>query len=197
VLQCLNMVEIGKRQSFKNRDNWRAWLAENNATAPELWLVLYKKNSGKPTVTYDEAVEEALCFGWIDGIIKAIDGQKYATRFSPRRSGSVWSESNKRRVARMIAQGRMTEIGLAKVIEAKSNGEWDKASAREDVTKIPLELKRALQADKIAREKFEHLAPSHKRQYIYWIGEAKRDVTRQKRIQETIKMLKANKRLGA
>jgi uncharacterized protein YdeI (YjbR/CyaY-like superfamily) len=67
------MVEIGKRQSFKNRDNWRAWLAENNATAPELWLVLYKKNSGKPTVTYDEAVEEALCFGWIDGIVKAID----------------------------------------------------------------------------------------------------------------------------
>ncbi len=191
------MVEIGKRKSFKNRDNWRAWLAENNATAPELWLVLYKKNSGKPTVTYDEAVEEALCFGWIDGIIKAIDEEKYATRFSPRRSGSIWSESNKKRVAKMIALGRMTKVGLTKVREAKANGEWDKALAREDVTKIPLELERALQADKIALEKFERLAPSHKRQYIYWIGEAKRDVTRQKRIQETIKMLKANKRLGA
>ena len=191
------MVEIGKRQSFKKRDNWRAWLAENHATAPELWLVLYKKNSGKPTVTYDEAVEEALCFGWIDGIVKAIDEEKYATRFSPRRSGSVWSESNKKRVAKMIAQGRMTEIGLTKVREAKANGEWDKASAREDVTKIPLELKRALQADKVAGEKFEQLAPSHKRQYIYWIAEAKRDETRQKRIQETIKLLKANRRLGA
>lgn len=191
------MVEIGKRRSFKNRDNWRAWLAENNATAPELWLVLYKKNSGKPTVTYDEAVEEALCFGWIDGIIKAIDEEKYATRFSPRRSGSVWSESNKKRVAKMIAQGRMTKVGLTKVREAKANGEWDKALAREDVTKVPLELVRALQADKIALEKFERLAPSHKRQYIYWIGEAKRDETRQKRIQETIKLLKANKRLGA
>ena len=86
------MPEITKRKSFKARDAWRAWLEKNHARANELWVVFYKKNSGKPTVSYDEAVEEALCFGWIDGLTKGIDEEKFAQRFSPRRSGSVWSE---------------------------------------------------------------------------------------------------------
>lgn len=191
------MVEIGKRQSFKNRDAWRAWLAKNYARETELWVVLYKKNSSKPTVSYDEAVEEALCFGWIDGITKGIDDEKYAQRYSPRRKGSIWSQSNKKRVAKMIKQGRMTDAGLVKIHEAKQNGEWHKATQREDTVNIPLELKRALASDKTARQSFENLAPSHKRQFIYWITEAKRDETRQKRLGETIRMLKENKKLGA
>jgi len=165
------MVEIGKRKSFKNRDAWRAWLTKNHAFEKALWLVLYKKNSNKPTITYEEAVEEALCFGWIDGIIKRIDGEKYATRFSPRRRGSVWSESNKKRVARMIEQRRMTEIGLAKVEEAKCKGEWDQATHREDTTNMPDDLQRALQADKKAQEHFDPLAPSQKRLFIYYESE--------------------------
>ena len=192
----MKSAEIGKRASFKNRGGWRAWLAENHARATELWLVFYKKNSDKRSVSYDEAVEEALCFGWIDGIIKSIDDEKYANRFSPRRRGSIWSESNKRRVARMIAQGRMTEIGLEKVEEAKRNGEWDKATPREDVTDLPRELEQALQANKRAQRNFDTLAPSHKRQYIYWITDAKKDETRQRRIQVAIRMLKENKKLG-
>jgi len=172
------------------------WLEKNHARENELWLVLYKKNSNKPTVTYDEAVEEALCFGWIDGVIKGIDDEKYATRFSPRRSGSIWSESNKKRVAKMIAQGRMTEIGLAKVEEAKRNGEWDRATVREDTTNIPADLKQALQANKQAQQNFDRLAPSHKRQYIYWITDAKRDETRQKRIRETVQRVITNKKFG-
>lgn len=192
------MVEIGKRASFKNRDAWRAWLTQNHARANELWLVLYKKHTRKPTVAYDDAVEEALCFGWIDGIVKTIDDEKYAIRFSPRRRGSIWSEPNKRRVAKMIAQGRMTEIGLAKVEEAKRNGRfaWDKATRRENVTDLPGEFARALQANARARANFERLAPSHKRQYIGWIADAKRDETRQRRIQVAIKMLKENQKLG-
>jgi uncharacterized protein YdeI (YjbR/CyaY-like superfamily) len=190
------MPEITKRKSFKNCDVWRAWLEKNHARANELWLVFYKKNSGKPTVSYDEAVEEALCFGWIDGLTKGIDEEKFAQRFSPRRSGSVWSESNKKRVAKMIAQGRMMPVGLAKIEEAKQNGEWDKATVREDTTIVPHELKRALAADQIARQNFEKLAPSHKRQYIYWITEAKRDETRQRRIEKTVQMLKENQKLG-
>jgi len=189
-------VEIGKCRSFKNRDDWRAWLAQNHARATELWLVFYKENSGKRSVSYDEAVEEALCFGWIDGIVKTIDGEEYARRFCPRRRGSIWSESNKRRVARMIGQGCMTEIGLAKVEEAKRNGEWDKATQREDVTGIPRELKQALQANKRAQRNFDALAPSHKRQYIYWITDAKKNATRQRRIRVAITMLKENKKLG-
>ncbi|MBI5649858.1 MAG: YdeI/OmpD-associated family protein [Chloroflexi bacterium] len=190
------MPEIGKRKFFKNRDAWRAWLEKNYARAHELWLVFYKKNSGKPTVSYDEAVEEALCFGWIDGIVKGIDDEKYALRFCPRRKGAIWSETNKARVAKMIAQKRMTPVGLAKVEEAKANGEWDKASQREDTTNIPPDLKRALASDKIARQNFENLAPSHKRQFIYWITEAKRDATRQRRIEETVRMVKENRKLG-
>jgi len=190
------MVEIGKRQSFRNRDAWRAWLAHNHARAKELWLVFHKKNSGKPTVSYNNAVEEALCFGWIDGIIKSIDDEKYANRFSPRRRGSIWSELNKRRVAKMIEQGRMTPIGLAKVEEAKANGEWDKATRRENTTIIPHELRQALHGNKQAQRSFEALAPSHKRQYIYWISDAKKDETRRRRIRVAITMLKENKKLG-
>jgi uncharacterized protein YdeI (YjbR/CyaY-like superfamily) len=190
------MPEIGKRSSFKNRDAWRAWLAKNYARENELWVVLYKKNSGKPSVSYNEAVEEALCFGWIDGITKGIDGEKYAQRFSPRRKGSIWSESNKKRVAKMIEQGRMTDAGLAKITEAKQNGEWDKATQRQDTTNIPSDLKRALAADKIARQNFEKLAPSHRRQFIYWITEAKREETRARRIAMAIQMVRENRRLG-
>ena len=153
------MPEIGKRKSFKNRDAWRAWLEKNHAREIELWLVLYKKNSGKPTVSYEQAVEEALCLGWIDGLTKGIDEEKFAQRFSPRRSGSVWSESNKKRVAKMIEQGRMTDVGLAKVEEAKRNGEWDKATMREDTTNVPLDLQRALKTDKQAQRNFDALAP--------------------------------------
>src|SRR5512137_1551977 len=116
------MVEITKRKSFKNRDAWRVWLEKNHTREKELWLVLYKKNSGKPTVSYDEAVEEALCFGWIDGVIQGIDEEKYATRFSPRRPKSIWSEANKKRVAKMIEQGRITDTGLAKIEEGKRSG---------------------------------------------------------------------------
>jgi len=190
------MPEITKRRSFKNRGAWRAWLEKNYAREAELWVVLYKKNSGKPSVSYDEMVEEALCFGWIDGIVKAIDDAKYAIRLTPRRSGSIWSEANKKRVAKMVAQKRMTDAGLAKVEEAKQNGEWDRASVREDTTNIPLELKRALASEKIAQQNFAKLAPSHKRQFIYWITEAKRDETRARRISKTIEMLKQNQKLG-
>ena len=192
------MVEIGKRQSFKDRDVWRAWLVQNHATAKELWLVFYKKNSGKRSVSLDEALEEALCFGWIDSVAKGIDEEKYALRFSPRRRGSIWSESNKRRVARMIAQGRMTPIGLAKVEEAKTNGRsaWDKATRRENTTIIPRELKQALQGNKQAQHNFDAFPPSQKRLYIYWITDAKKDETRQRRTKVAVRMLKENKKIG-
>src|SRR5512134_5387 len=99
------MKEASKRQGFTGRDDWRAWLAENHATAPEMWLVFYKKHVGKPGLTYLEALEEALCFGWIDGILKRIDDEKHLIRFSPRRRNSIWSELNKRRVRTLIREG--------------------------------------------------------------------------------------------
>ncbi len=189
------MGDVGGR-SFRTRDQWRRWLAANHATATELWLVFHKKHTGKSGLTYDEAVEEALCFGWIDGILKRIDSEKHTIRFCPRRKNSIWSERNKERVRRMVEAGRMTEAGLAKVRDAKENGQWDKAAEREDVTAVPPELAEALAKDDRARRNFEKLAPSYRKQFLYWIGTAKRDETRGKRVAETVKMVRESRRLG-
>jgi uncharacterized protein YdeI (YjbR/CyaY-like superfamily) len=188
------MVEIGKQLHFANRDEWRAWLAEHHATEKEIWLVIYKKHADQPGIAYEDAVEEALCFGWIDGIVKGIDDKKYTLRFSPRKRDSVWSESNKRRVARLIKQGRMTKVGLAKVREAKKSGEWSKATRREDPTNIPADLAKALRANKQAQQNFARLAPSHKKQFIWWITDAKTDETRQRRILKTVRLVAQNKK---
>ena len=190
------MVSVGQQLHFVNRDEWRAWLEVNHAIARELWLVIYKKHTGRAGMSYEQAVEEALCFGWIDGVMKRLDDEKYALRFSPRKSGSIWSQSNKRRVTKLIKEGRMTEAGLARVKEAKANGEWRKAAQREDTAQIPDDLDRALSANSQARRNFDRLAPSHRRQYLYWITSAKTDKTRQRRIQAAISLLAENQKLG-
>jgi len=190
------MIDAGGQRSMRSRDQWRAWLVENHDTAKEMCLVFYKKHTRKPGLAYVEAVEEALCFGWIDGIVRRIDGEKHTIRFSPRRKNSIWSEQNKKRVSKLIEEGRMTEAGMAKVREAKANGQWDKAALREDVTLVPPELTAALAKNAKARLSFEKLAPCYRRQFIYWIGIAKRDETRRKRVTEAVHLLARNERLG-
>ena len=190
------MKETSKRPCFKDRDDWRAWLTEYHATAQEMWLVFYKRHTGKGGLTYVEALEEALCFGWIDGILKRIDDEKHTIRFSPRRKNSIWSEQNKKRAGRLIQEGRMTEAGLAKVRAAKANGQWEKAAVREDVTLVPPELTAALAGNAQARENFEKLAPSYRRQFIYWVSIAKHDETRRKRVAEVVRLLARKERLG-
>jgi uncharacterized protein YdeI (YjbR/CyaY-like superfamily) len=180
---------------FVTRDAWRAWLEKNHATAKEAWLLHYKKHTGKPGLSLEEAVEEALCFGWIDNVLKPIDEEKYALRYSPRKQGSVWSETNKRRARKLIKQGRMTEAGIAQVKEAKANGQWRAATLREDTTNIPDDLRQALKANSQACRGFDRLAPSHKKQYIHWITSAKTDTTRQRRIQETVRLVAEDKEL--
>jgi uncharacterized protein YdeI (YjbR/CyaY-like superfamily) len=190
------MRGMGKPLQVKDRESWRAWLEKNHALEKEIWLVHYKKHVAKPGISYEDAVEEALCFGWIDGMLRRVDEEKHVLRYSPRRRGSIWSESNKKRAERMIEQGRMTEAGLAKVREAKDNGEWQKAALREDTANIPPDLEGALNGNSQARRYFEELAPSRKKQYIWWIASAKTDQTRQKRIRETVRLVEANKRPG-
>jgi uncharacterized protein YdeI (YjbR/CyaY-like superfamily) len=106
-------------------EEWRAWLQKHHAVEKDVWLMFSKKHSATPSVTLEEATEEALCFGWIDSFLNRVDDERYVLRFSPRRKGSKWSEINKKRVARLIEEGRMTEAGLVKVDEAKQSGEWD------------------------------------------------------------------------
>ena len=180
------MPKPSSYQIFATPAGWRAWLQAHYAGESELWLAIYKKGSGQTGVTYEEAVEEALCYGWIDGLVQTIDEEKYAVRFSPRKPGSVWAESNKRRVEKLIQEGRMAEPGLQKVAAAKASGEWEAASRREDVDTLPPVLEQALRAHQGALTGFQALPASRRKGLIWWLSDAKRDATRQKRLQAII-----------
>lgn len=179
-----------------NRKEWREWLEKNFTTEKEVWLIFYKKHIEKPKILYDDAVEEAICFGWIDSIIKKIDDEKYARKFTPRAKGSGWSELNKKRAEAMIAIGRMTEAGLQKIEEAKRNGIWSKASAQRKEFELSPEYEKILKSNKKAWHNFNSLAPSHKKNYIGWVMSAKREETRKSRFNEVLRCLEQNKKLG-
>jgi len=181
---------------ISNRKEWRKWLQENHSSVKEVWLVYYKKHTGKPRIPYEDAVEEALCFGWIDSTIKKIDDEKYCQKFTPRNYKSNWSELNKKRVAKLIKQNKITKAGMSKINAAKKNGEWNKKEERVQEYKMPAELSQLLSTNKKAKEYFNELSPSHKKQYIVWIASGKKNETREKRAIEAIKLLKANQKLG-
>jgi len=177
-----------------DRAEWRAWLEKNYATANEVWLLYYKRHTGRPRVPYDEAVEEALSFGWIDSTIRRIDDLSYAQRFTPRRRGSTWSDLNKLRVARLVREGRMTPAGLAKADFDLP----DPHAPRRPRKALPLPdwLKEGLQSSPRAWTNFENLPPSARRNYIGWISAARREETRKRRVREAIELLERKERLG-
>ena len=186
-----------KNVYVKNRKQWRNWLTKNHDKETEgIWLIFYKKNTGQLTLDYEESVEEALCFGWIDSIIKKIDDEKYVRKFTPRKDKSQWSELNKKRTDKMIKEGRMTEIGLAKITEAKKSGIWRQDSRPSISFDLPSEFAEVLASNKKAKENFEGLASSYQKQYIAWITAAKRPETKKKRIIESIALLEQGKKLG-
>ncbi len=185
-----------KKLEVKNLEQWRAWLSSHYDKKSEVWLVYYKKESGKPVLSYEKSVEEALCYGWIDSIIKKLDDVRYARKFTPRNDNSYWSPSNKRRVEKLIKQGRMTEVGLKKIKAAKKSGWWDKDQRPELDFSMPEEFKRALSENHTAKANFEKLAPSYQKQYIIWISMAKQQKTRQNRIQESLALLEKGEKLG-
>jgi uncharacterized protein YdeI (YjbR/CyaY-like superfamily) len=177
-----------------DRATWRDWLAGHGASETEVWLVYYKAVTGEPTISYQASLEEALCFGWVDSLIQKIDEQKYARKFTPRKPGSKWSELNKHLVAKLIKEGRMTEAGLAKV--GFSLEEAPSARPKRPELPLPDWLKEGLMASPQAWENFSRLPPSHQRNYILWISDARREETRQRRIMEAIGRLEKNERLG-
>lgn len=181
---------------FKDRSEWRKWLKENYNSFTEVWLIYYKKHTGKPRIPYDDAVEEALCFGWIDSTVKRIDDEKYSQKFTPRRERSVWSELNKKRVKELIDNGLMTEAGLEKVEKAKSSGDWDRGYPERDIPADCPELTAALKNFPEAGKNFNALPPSQKKLYITWITSAKREETKRRRLEEALDLLREGKKLG-
>lgn len=185
-----------KRLYVKTKTEWRKWLQKNHDKVEEEWLIFYKKGTGKPSIDYEVAVEEALCFGWIDSLVKRIDEEKYARKFTPRKDKSVWSESNKKRVKKVIKEGRMTEYGLKKIKAAKKSGKWyEDDQPNYSFTMHPL-FSEALKKNNKAKKIFEKLSPSQRKHFIGWIAAAKKQETVEKRIEKSIKTLKQGKKLG-
>ena len=180
-----------------DREEWRAWLQANCAQVSEIWLIYYKKHTGQPSIPYDVAVEEALCFGWIDSTTKRIDDARFMQRFTPRKDTGNWSEPNKARVRRLIAERRMTEAGLSKIgDEVLAELARPQAPRAKKSLVVPSYFKKALATDKRAWENFNKLAPSYRRKYVEWVASAKREETRTKRLQELQDRLSKNKNLG-
>ncbi len=185
-----------KQLYVTDRDQWREWLSQHHAAEIGTWLVFYKKGTSEPTIEYEAAVEEALCFGWIDSIIKRIDGEKYVRKFTPRKDKSNWSALNRKRASKMIRIGRMTDVGLAKIKAAKRTGLWEQDGRPRMPLDVPPEVAQALAGNKKAREHFEKLASSYRKHYLAWIADAKRPETKKRRIDESIALLEKGKKLG-
>jgi uncharacterized protein YdeI (YjbR/CyaY-like superfamily) len=167
------------------RADWRAWLAANHRTASGVWLVSWKKSTGKPIVGYEESVEEALCFGWIDGVYNPVDDERSMQYFAPRKPRSTWARSNKERVARLEAAGLMAEAGLAAVATARANGSWASLEVIDSLV-VPDDLAAALAEHPGAREHFDASSVSVRHSALAWVYQAKRPETRARRVEQVV-----------
>jgi uncharacterized protein YdeI (YjbR/CyaY-like superfamily) len=189
----LGIAELGTLD-VPEASKWRSWLGENHLTSQGVWLVYHRSGSRVPSISYDESVDEALAFGWIDSIIRRIDGEKYARKFTPRRPGSVWSKFNIARVERLRKEGRMTKWGLEAF--QKRTGEvslLERFNARgARAVEVPEDFEKALQANARAWANFQRMAPSHRKRYLLWIAGAKKAETRKRRISEAVVLVGKN-----
>ena len=175
---------------FKTRQEWRAWLAKHHASSPGIWCVFYKAHTGQKAIPYEDMVREALCFGWIDSLIKRLDDDRYAVKVTPRQPTSKWSNLNRKRWAELKAAGLLTAAGLA---AAPTNNTY---AAKPSIPDLPNYVANAFKANTEAWEFFQELAPGYRRHFVVWIHTAKRPETREKRIRESIRLLAARKKLG-
>jgi uncharacterized protein YdeI (YjbR/CyaY-like superfamily) len=180
---------------FPNRVEWRTWLSENHDKSKGVWLLFFKKESGKTTMTYEEAVEEALCFGWIDGTIKNLDQERYVRKIMPRTNFKNWSPSNKKRIEKLVENGKMTEIGLSKIGDYSKTRKVIWSEDRKDrplLLSFTPEMIEILKQNPVAYSNYKNLAASHQKRYILWVMSAKQEETRQKRMKEAIPLLEKN-----
>ena len=171
----------------KTKQHWRKWLAKNNIQKDAIWLIMYKKKSDKPSITWSDAVDEALCFGWIDSIKKKLDEERSIQYFSKRKPKSTWSKINKQKVCKLIDTGFMTKVGLDCIEVAKRNGTWEILDSVEELI-IPPDLETKLMTNANAMDFFLSLSKSVRKATLQWIILAKRQETRQKRINEIVEL---------
>lgn len=174
---------------FTTPSEFREWLGKNHSTQTEIWVGFWKKASGKTGMTYDQALDEALCFGWIDGLVNKYDELSYAQRFSPRRSKSVWSKINTQHIERLIKEGKMMPSGLLKIEEAKADGRWQRAYDSPANTKMPDDFLKELKKHKTAEEFFKTLNKTNTYHIAFQLQNAKTEQTRKRRIDKLIQQL--------
>jgi uncharacterized protein YdeI (YjbR/CyaY-like superfamily) len=180
-----------KTLDVRTRAQWRKWLQRHHGSESNVWLVFHKRHTGTASVAYDDAVEEALCFGWIDSLVRSLDGDRYARKFTPRTAGSRWSAINRRRYEAVRARGLLEPAGIA-----RAPGDRSAVAPKRSLRALPAYVEEALKADARAWQSFERLAPSYRQSYIGWIDSAKKDETKAKRLAEAIRLLAAGKKLG-
>jgi uncharacterized protein YdeI (YjbR/CyaY-like superfamily) len=186
----------GEELYVADRWAWRLWLQGHHVSSLGVLLAFYKKETGRPSIPYDDAIEGALCYGWVDSQIRRIDSDRFARRFTPRRPGSNWSKSNVERARRLIGEGWMVEAGLLQVREAKRRGTCSAPESKPRGLQVPTFLVDALEANPTAALNFQRMAPSYKEQFTAWVANAKTESTRRKRVLETLDKLERNEKLG-
>lgn len=180
-----------KTLEARTLEQWRSWLAEHHDAESEVWLVFYKQHTGQESIAYGDALDEALCFGWIDSLVKRLDDERFARKFTPRKPDSKWSSVNRKRYAQLEASGRLTPAGLNRPPTDRSGD-----APRPPLSEIPEYVQEALRKHPSAGKTFESLAPSHRREYLGWIDSAKRQETKMRRLEEAIRRLEAGEKLG-
>jgi uncharacterized protein YdeI (YjbR/CyaY-like superfamily) len=181
-----------KTLDVRTRQAWHTWLGKHHEAETEIWLVFHKRHTGRTSVDYHDSVDEALCFGWIDSLIRRLDDERYARKFTPRKPDSKWSTGNRRRYAALKAEGLLAPAGQKRAPTAGSS-----YPARPTATTaLPRYIERALRSNRSAWKYFEQLAPSHRRMYVGWIDSAKRPETKEKRLREAIGLLAEGRKIG-
>ncbi len=180
-----------KTLDARTLEQWRRWLVDHHDSESEVWLVFHKRHTGRASIAYEDAIDEALCFGWVDSLVKRLDDARYARKFTPRKPDSKWSAANRKRYAQLKADGRLMPAGLKR---APTDRNYD--APRPSPSKVPQYIQEALRNRPTAWSYFESLAPSYRRMYIGWIDSAKQQGTKMRRLQEAIRLLAAGKKLG-
>jgi uncharacterized protein YdeI (YjbR/CyaY-like superfamily) len=175
---------------FRNREHWRTWLAKNHASSPGIWLVRPKRHTAVKSIPYEDLVREALCYGWIDSLVKRLDDDRYAIKVTPRRPTSKWSDINRKRWAELKAAGLLTSAGLSAAPTKNTYAQ------KPVIPTLPAYIAKALKTNTKAWEFFRKLAPTDRRFFVVWIHIAKRPDTRERRIRESIRLLAAGRKLG-